>query len=71
MSDDTYYRQHRLRSGSAVMTCWLEAGRLRQGQAVTLKGDERRWEVEMVYRTRVRGRDLHTDWNVGGLEGSQ
>lgn len=61
------YRQFQLRSDDARLVCWLEDDpRLHAGRLVTLKGDDRHWEV--VRRSLMRlDTPPDTRWRVGGL----
>ncbi len=61
------YRQFFLRSDDYRLTCWLpDDPRLRPGVLLTLKGDERHWEVLEASRVRL-DTPPDTRWRVGGL----
>lgn len=61
------YRQYDLRSDDYRLTCWLEDDRrLRPGVLVTLKGDERQWEIVRASSVRLDTPPA-TRWQVGGL----
>lgn len=47
-------RQYKLKSGDRELICWLEDGRAKVGDAVTLKDNENHdewWEVVEAYST--------------------
>jgi hypothetical protein len=61
------YRQHDLRSDDHRLTCWLEVdSRVKEGVLITLKGDDRFWEVMRIYKHSVE-KPPHQPWKVGGL----
>ena len=57
--------QVRLRSGTTVRTCWIEA-RVKPGDQVTLKNSEepaRWWDVVRVEPGRKLATDINRGWN--------
>lgn len=56
-------RQARLKSGSTVLSTWLDSTvNLKRGLQLTLKGDERVWTVVELYDTIVDKQSLHRGW---------
>lgn len=64
-------QQCTLMSGPTITTGWLEAGRVKVTDRLTLKGDQRVWTVMRVDEPTVEQSDLNRAWNVGGIEGSR
>lgn len=65
---DERYVQTKLRSGQTFTTYWLPVDRrVKVGTVITLKGDDRRWQVIKQCEPRLDRRLLRTDWKVGGL----
>lgn len=61
------FRQYDLRHNDDRLTCWLEEDpRVRVGVLLTLKGDDRHWEVVRASSTRLPN-PPDTRWRVGGL----
>lgn len=61
------YRQFMLRSDDSRLTCWLKDDpRLHRGTLVTLKGDDRHWEI-LWASTTLLPNPPDTRWRVGGL----
>lgn len=55
-----------LRNGDTHQTCWLDM-KLRAGQIVSLKDDDRKWLVVMQHDTAEKHIPRRR-WNVGGIE---
>lgn len=60
-------KQATLKSKDTVMTAWLYGEDFQKGSRLTLKNDDRLWEVVEVYECeKVKG-ELNRGWNAGGL----
>ena len=69
---ETKYVQVQLKKTNAneTITCWVRADkRLKEKRVTTLKGKEGRWVIVEIYsNVLLYSHQLHTDWNVGGLD---
>ena len=58
-------RQYTIRSGATFQTCWLEEGRAKEGDSVTLKDSddpERLWKIEKAYSAIDSG-NINRGWD--------
>ena len=55
--------------GETFTTCWLEVDkRVKLGSVITIKADPSIWWTVISMSEPMEMKDIHTDWDVGGLE---
>lgn len=60
-------KQVSLSNGKTKTVVWIDYPRIKKGNRITLKGDDKFWDVLDIYEPVIDSQDIKRNWHVGGL----